>query len=403
MANMEYDIIVVGAGIVGTSMAAYLSQTLAVDTRIALVAPPTPAVDAEPFDARVAALTEASRQLLEQLDVWRNIAGQRACPYRDMQVWDGEGSGHIEFNAADVGRDSLGHIVEHRVLNQALERALELTRVQRWQQPVSALLRDNHGAVSGVELDSGETLAAPLTIAADGARSKLRELAGIAERQWPYQQSAIVATVRCEKPHEFTARQRFMSTGPLALLPLIATPDASSGHHCSIVWSADQGFADTLMAQNDASFCTSLERHFEGRLGVIEHVSKRHAFALHQRHAKQYVQPGLALIGDAAHSIHPLAGQGVNLGLLDVACLGHELQRAGARGLTTDEYSTLRRYERQRMGHNLTMMAAMESFKRVFGSRQPALTLMRNRALSGVNSQTALKSFLAQQAMGVSL
>ncbi|WP_339897409.1 UbiH/UbiF/VisC/COQ6 family ubiquinone biosynthesis hydroxylase [uncultured Gilvimarinus sp.] len=403
MANMDYDIIVVGAGIVGTSMAAYLSQTLAADTRIALVAPAAPIADAEPFDARVVAMTEASRQLFEQLDVWRNIAGQRACPYRDMQVWDGEGSGHIEFNAADVGRDSLGHIVEHRVLNQALERALELTRVQRWQQPVSALLRDNNGAVSGVELDSGETLAAPLTIAADGARSKLRQLAGITERQWPYQQSAIVATVRCEKPHEFTARQRFMSTGPLALLPLIEAPGASSGHHCSIVWSADQGFADTLMAQDDASFCASLERHFESRLGVIEHVSKRYAFALHQRHAKQYVQPGLALIGDAAHSIHPLAGQGVNLGLLDVAGLGHELQRAGARGLATGEYSTLRRYERQRMGHNLTMMAAMESFKRVFGSRQPALTLMRNRALSGVNSQPALKSFLAQQAMGLSL
>ncbi|BFM22245.1 UbiH/UbiF/VisC/COQ6 family ubiquinone biosynthesis hydroxylase [Gilvimarinus japonicus] len=404
MVSTNYDIIVVGAGIVGTSIAAHLSQTLAPHTRIALVAPAAqPAIDPEPFDPRVVALTDASRQLLEQLGVWRSVAEQRACPYRDMHVWDGEGAGHIEFSAHDLGRDTLGHIVEHRVLNQALERALELTAVERWQQPVSALLRQPDGSINGVELSTSETLQAPLIIAADGARSPLRKMAAIDERQWSYQQSAIVATVRSQAPHGLVARQRFMNTGPLALLPLIDTPQASDGHHCSIVWSADQAFADSLMALDDTEFCQALERHFERRLGTIEHVSTRHAFTLHQRHATRYAQPGLALVGDAAHSIHPLAGQGVNLGLLDVACLTRELQRAQERGLSTGEYATLRRYERQRMGHNLTMMAAMEGFKRLFGSRQPGLTLLRNRALSSVNTLPALKNLLAQQAMGLSL
>ncbi|WP_049723244.1 UbiH/UbiF/VisC/COQ6 family ubiquinone biosynthesis hydroxylase [Gilvimarinus polysaccharolyticus] len=402
MAN-EFDIIIVGAGINGASLALSLSRCLTPQTRIALVAPPPVPHQPEPFDPRVVALTAASQQLLQQLGLWHHIAEQRACPYHDMQVWDGEGLGHIEFSAAELGCDNLGHIVEHRVLNQALEHALTLTQVSRWEQPVTALLRTEQQRCSGVELASGETLSAALTIAADGAQSPLRQLAGFNERQWSYQQSAIVATVRCEANHDGVARQRFMRTGPLALLPLIDTPEASNGQHCSIVWSADQAFADILMALDDAAFCQTLERHFERRLGAIEHVSQRHAFALHQRHATAYVQPGLALIGDAAHSIHPLAGQGVNLGLLDVACLSDELQRAQSRGVSMAEHATLRRYERQRMGHNLTMMAAMESFKRLFGTRQPSLTLLRNRALNGVNNLPALKNLLAQQAMGLSL
>jgi 2-octaprenylphenol hydroxylase len=403
VAKPDYDVIIVGAGIVGASTAVQLSQTLGPDTRIALVAPTPPAIaQPEPFDPRVVALTAASRQLLTQIGVWPDVSGQRACPYHHMHVWDGEGSGHIEFAAAELGRDNLGHIVEHRTLNSALERALALTQVTRWTQPVKALQRTG-SRIHGVTLASDDTLHAPLVIAADGARSPLRELAAIGEREWSYRQSAIVATVRTQHPHDFTARQRFMPTGPLALLPLCETPEARSGHHCSIVWSADQPLADSLMALDDADFCQALERHFERRLGAIEHVSQRHTFALHQRHAKHYVQPGLALVGDAAHSIHPLAGQGVNLGLLDVACLARELQRAQRRGLSTAEYATLRRYERQRMGHNLAMMAAMESFKRLFGTRQPGLTLLRNYALSGVNTLPALKNQLAQQAMGLSL
>lgn len=403
MAKPDYDVIVVGAGIVGASMAVQLSQTLGPDTGIALVAPtPSAIAEPEPFDPRVVALTAASQQLLEQMAVWPDVHDQRACPYQRMHVWDGDGSGHIEFAAAELGRDNLGHIVEHRTLNSALERALALTQVTRWTQPVKALQRTGN-RICGVTLASGDALYAPLVIAADGARSPLRELAAIGERQWSYRQSAIVATVRTEQPHNFTARQRFMPTGPLALLPLCETPEDHSGYYCSIVWSADQAFADSLMRLDDASFCQALEHHFERRLGAIEQLSQRHTFALHQRHAKQYVRPGLALVGDAAHSIHPLAGQGVNLGLLDVACLADELQRAQTRGLSTGEYATLRRYERQRMGHNLAMMAAMESFKRLFGSRQPGLTLLRNYALSGVNSLPALKNLLAQQAMGLSL
>jgi len=238
-----------------------------------------------------------------------------------------------------------------------------------------------------------------LLIAADGARSRVRDLAGFATREWDYGQRAIVATVRTRKAHEFTAWQRFMRTGPLAFLPLC---EAGDDHLASIVWSAETQFAEELMQLDEKRFCARLGEAFEYRLGEIDAVSQRFAFPLRQRHAKTYAQAGIVLVGDAAHNIHPLAGQGVNRGLLDVATLHQEILRALARDLPLADYSILRRYQRARLGSNLSMMSAMESFKRLFGSRSLAINWLRNTGLRQVDAIVPLKKFIISAALGKS-
>lgn len=404
-AGHRADIIVVGAGLVGSACVAALTRGGFAGLRVCWVAPaaPEPALAPEGpdrFDTRVVALTEASRQLLENLGAWSALPAGRACPYTHMHVWDGEGTAAIDFDSAELGVPALGHIVENGLLSRALTGVLPGGEpLRRYRQTVVKLLRAGD-AVSGVELDDGTRLEAPLVIAADGAASPLRALAELPVREWSYRQKALIATVRMEKPHQHTAWQRFMATGPLAFLPL-SDPDAGEQHYCSIVWSADTPFADVLMAEDDSRFCRTLARAFEERLGAVMAVGRRHAIALRQRHARRYYVPGLVLVGDAAHSIHPLAGQGVNLGLLDVQCLAAELQRALGRGLGPGELATLKRYQRQRMTHNLTMMAAMETFKRSFGARQPALVWGRNRALALAAGLPPVKNALARFAMGM--
>lgn len=406
--HQSADIIVVGAGIVGTACVAALTHTARQPgpCRVFWVAPPAPEAPAgadtgpHSFDVRVVALTEASRQLLDNLGVWPAVTAARACPYTHMHVWDGEGSAAIDFDSAELRTPALGHIVENRVLTRALTGVLPQGEpLVRFTQKVASLQRGCSGQVTGVVLEDGTALNAPLVIAADGARSPLRAMAELPVREWSYGQKAIIATVQTENPHQHTAWQCFMATGPLAFLPL---SDGTTGpqHYSSIVWSADTPFADKLMAEADSDFAHTLARAFEQRLGAVTAVGKRYAIALEQRHARRYFAPGLVLVGDAAHSIHPLAGQGVNLGLLDVACLLDELQRATRRGLTFGDTAALKRYQRQRMTHNLTMMAAMESFKRSFGARRPEIVWARNRALSLAAGLPLVKNALARYAMG---
>lgn len=400
----HFDLIIVGAGLVGASLACAIAQLDAAQSlRIAVIeAGQFPArYTGQDFDPRVVALTHASENLLKKIGCWDEIANERVCAYREMKVWDGEGTAAIEFDCAEVQQDHLGHIVENSlIVAQLRKRMAELSNIELIQPAAVTGLELPQDKYSSVRLllNNGSEISGSLLIAADGAQSSLRELAGFATREWDYNQQAIVTTVRTARPHEFTAWQRFMHTGPLAFLPLQQAGDA---HQCSIVWSADNELAQELMSLDDAQFCTRLTAAFEARLGEVTECDKRYVIPLRQRHATTYIKKGIALVGDAAHNIHPLAGQGVNLGLLDVIALTNEIERALTRGLLLDDASILRRYQRQRLAGNLGMMSAMEGFKRLFGSRSLAINWLRNTGMRQLNSISGIKKIIVNAALGV--
>ena len=396
---MQADLIIVGAGMVGSALALALQEqgldVLLVDGGPLSVKPFEPHAAFEP---RVSALSVASQRILDRLGVWDGIAARRACPYGEMQVWDGSGTGQIHFSAGSVHAESLGHIVENRVVQDALLERLHDSPIgllpgARLEQ----LRRSGDGWL--LSLSDGRELRAPLIIAADGANSAVRRLAGCATREWDYLHHAIVTSVRCSKPHQSTAWQRFTDDGPLAFLPL-AGP--AGEHWCSIVWSVTPPEAERLMALDEAAFRRALGFAFEHRLGEVLHADTRLCIPLRQRHAKRYVEEGLALIGDAAHSIHPLAGQGVNLGFLDVAVLTEVLLHAAQRGERLSDVKVLSRYERRRMPHNLAMMAAMEGFERLFQADPLPVRWLRNSGLNWVDALPEAKALFVRQALGLS-
>ena len=282
-----------------------------------------------------------------------------------MTVWDAEGTGGIEFDRDDVNAPALGHIVENRaIVNALLEQLAGCADVTTYSgRPLLDCRRTEADPPMVVQLESGITLAADLVVAADGANSRVRDMMSFATREWDYGHCAIVTTVQVEHSHQDTCWQRFLISGPLAFLPLCGE---GGRHYCSIVWSVQEPLVDDLMRLDDAAFCAALESAYEGRLGKIVGCSGRFAFPLRQRHATDYVQAGVALVADAAHTIHPLAGQGINLGLQDVAVLAQELLTGHGKGLKLGDLELLRRYQRRRKGENLMMMAAMDGFKALF-------------------------------------
>jgi 2-octaprenylphenol hydroxylase len=249
-----------------------------------------------------------------------------------------------------------------------------------------------------LELDDGRLVSAPLLVAADGGNSAIRQQFNFPTREWDYGHSAIVTTVETEQVNQQTAWQRFMPTGPLALLPL---DKAGDKHYCSLVWSQESAEAERLMALDDAEFCRELGFASEHCLGKITAVDKRYSIPLRQRHATDYVVERVALLGDSAHTIHPLAGQGVNLGFADVAALVDTLSAAAKRGNDLGSLMTLNKYQRQRKPENLAMMAAMEGFKRLFAADNLALRLLRNIGLSQVDKLKPVKNEIIKQVMGL--
>lgn len=396
--EMRADVLIVGAGMVGSALALALKDSgleiLLLDGSPLSVKPFDPQAAFEP---RVSALSAASQRILERLGVWDGISARRASPYRDMQVWDGSGTGQIHFSAASVHAEVLGHIVENRVVQDAL-----LERLHDCDMGLLANARLEQMRRSGddwlLTLADGRKLRAPLVIAADGANSAVRRLAGCATREWDYLHHAIVTSVRSSRPHQMTAWQRFTDDGPLAFLPLERDGQQD---WCSIVWSTTPEQAQRLMLLDEEDFCRELERAFEGRLGTVLSADSRLCVPLRQRHAKRYVAEGLALIGDAAHTIHPLAGQGVNLGFLDAAVLAEELLHARERGERLADVRVLSRFERRRMPHNLGLMAAMEGFERLFQADSLALRWLRNTGLKSVEQMPEAKALFVRQALGL--
>jgi len=389
---VQYDVVIAGGGMVGATLAALLGQQ---DKRVALLETTWPAAfeSASAYDMRVSALSRASQALLAELGIWERVVAMRAAPYEAMQVWDATGAGQICFNAADLGEADLGHIVENRVIQLAALDALQAYPSVDVHYPASlaSFMRPESGETIQVTLDSGEVLAADLLVGADGARSRVRNLAALDWQVTDYAQKGVVTVAQTALPHQETAWQRFMPSGPLAFLPL---PDA---HYCSIVWTLPADRADTVLGWEEGRFRQELARALDHQLGEVLNIGERGAFPLRGAQAGAYVQARLALVGDAAHTIHPLAGQGVNLGFKDVAALAEALQAAPDVG----SLRVLRRYERGRRGDNVLTQKAMEGFRLLFGNEVPVWQFLRNSGLSTFDKLPVVKYQLARQAMGL--
>jgi 2-octaprenylphenol hydroxylase len=392
--KFDHDVAIVGGGVVGSALACALSD---VGLNVALIDALTPV----PYDAkaevdlRVFALSVASRHILEALQVWDTVAAARVSPYREMRVWDAGGKGRIHFDSADLGQAELGYIVENVLLQHALWARLTGDSQVRMIHPAKAASLSLDDESATLTLDAGQRLKVRLVVAADGAGSATRTLAGIEVDNLLYDQRAVVAHVRTEQLHQATAWQRFLPTGPVALLPL-------ADGRVSVVWSADETEAARILSLPDAGFCGALTTASEARLGQVVTTTRRAAFPLQRLHSREYVRGRFALAGDAAHALHPLAGQGVNLGLLDAAALAQVIAEAARKGRDIGDLGVLRRYERWRKGDNLAMIFALDGFKRLFSNDVAGVSMLRNVGLRAVDRFTPLKHAFVRRAMGLS-
>lgn len=388
----NYDILIVGGGMVGSLLACALGGA---EFKVAVLEHKSPVAPPENgFDQRVSAVTLASVTIFQAVGAWEAMQ-VRAAPVREMRIVDATGTGSVHFNAAEIGEPCLAYILENSVVQAALvERLQRFTNIHSLC-PAEVAGLDIKSGGSTVTLADGRTLGARLIVGADGADSATRHAAGIDTQRLHFDQKGIVATVRTERPHAGTARQRFLPTGPLAFLPL-AEP-----HTCSIVWSADNALADELLALDDAAFTARLRETFGGDLGKIEALGARAAFPLALSHARHYTADGLALIGDAAHTVHPLAGQGVNLGFLDAAALAEVLLDARATKRDIGAHAVLRHYERWRKADNLSMIAVTGGFKYLFGNDLPIVRDLRNLGLDLTDRSSPIKNRIARRAAGL--
>lgn len=400
--SSHYDVAIVGAGLVGQSLAAALCQNASVS--VAVIDPsyragvePESGTAINDFDLRVSALTARTQSFLDRIGAWQHLPAHRARAYHLMEVWDAEGTGRVHFDAADLHAPCLGHIVENRQTLWALQQQLEQSSsVDLMPIAVNAIDNQNADGDTPLFLANGDAISAKLVVGADGAHSRVRQWVGLPTREWDYGHHAIVATVRTEQPLQATAWQRFRQQGPLAFLPM-----PEDEHLASIVWSTLPEEANTLMSLNDQTFCTELGKAFEYQLGRVIDCSPRAVFPLRQRHATRYWADGVVVAGDAAHTIHPLAGQGVNLGFKDVEVLAEEILKAHQRGVSPGHASVLARYQRRREADNLTTMAAMEGFKRLFGADSSVIRLLRNTGMRQFDRWLPLKQHAMLAAMGL--
>lgn len=392
--DQQYDLLIVGGGMVGATIACALGDT---DLRIAVIEQryPEPFEPEQEHDLRVSALSVASENILRAVGAWEGIQGRRACPYQRMKVWESnEQRASSEFNSDHIGHDHLGYIVENRVIQLSLlERLKQFSNIDLIC-PATIVSIDYSPGGSLIQLDSGRQLFAGLLIAADGGMSKVRAAAGIGVHSWDYEQHALVASVITDYSQQDITWQQFTPTGPLAFLPL-------SGNRASLVWYNTPAEVKRLMATNDDAFMTELVATFPSALGQIDCLLERGSFPLRRQHAQQYVKEGVALAGDAAHMIHPLAGQGVNIGLLDAATLAEVIITGYRYGEDISSLELLSDYEKQRRNHNLLMMQVMDSFYRVFSNDFLPLKLLRNIGLGAAERVLPAKNKVMRFAMGL--
>jgi 2-octaprenyl-3-methyl-6-methoxy-1,4-benzoquinol hydroxylase len=345
-------------------------------------------------DIRVSALSIATQRMLEKVGAWQGILDRRACPYRQMLVWDGEAAGRTHFRASDIGAPELGHIVENRVLQLALLDVIKAADSVDYRCPTS--LVSYHGSAEHIscELSAGQgVITTRLLVGADGARSTVRDLAGIGVDRSPYPHHALVATVATELPQQDITWQRFQPTGPQAMLPL-------TGHRASMVWYHTAEEVQRLKGLSDADFIEALQNAFPAELGPVRAVLERSSFPIVKAHAHHYVTERIALIGDAAHTVHPLAGQGVNLGMLDAAALAQVLLESVDTGQDLGSRRVLRRYERWRRGENALMISILDGFYHAFKPQPGMVQGVRSAALNIADRAGPVKSLVMRYAMG---
>ncbi|TAA28120.1 UbiH/UbiF family hydroxylase [Pseudoxanthomonas winnipegensis] len=385
------DVIVVGGGVVGAACALGLARR---GLDVVLVEGQAPAPwSAQTPDLRVYAFAPDNAALLQRLGVWDAVRGARAQPYRRMRVWDAAGGGELVFDADRLGRRELGWLIEHGLLADRLWAALPAAGVQlRCPARVEAMEQDATGV--RLTLDDGARLEARLAIAADGAASTLRQLAGLGTQGHDYGQQGVVGYIRSERPHEDTAWQRFLPTGPLAVLP--CTQGRSS-----IVWTLPQAEAARVLALEEAAFSRELTLAFGGRLGELVVDSPRAAFPLRLQLAREYVEGRVLLLGDAAHAVHPLAGQGVNLGLRDVAGLLDSVAQAQARQAPWDGAHRLQRWARTRLSENTVAAYTFHGINRLFSTDELHTTLARGPLLGLAGRLPPLTDLLWRRAAGL--
>lgn len=388
------DVAIVGGGMVGLALACGLQGS---GLRVAVLEQqaPTPVSDDAAPQLRVSAINAASEKLLTHLGVWSAITSRRVSCYHGMEVWDKDSFGRIDFDDASLGYSHLGHIVENGVIQQALwEKARQCAdvtlRVPATLQQVA--WGENEAFIT---LSDGDMLTARLVVGADGANSWLRNKADIPLTFWDYQHHALVATIRTSEPHQTVARQVFHNESILAFLPL-ADP-----HLCSIVWSMPPEEAQRMQQASETDFNQALCVAFDNRLGLCRVESERQLYPLTGRFARQFAGHRLALTGDAAHTIHPLAGQGVNLGFMDAAELITELRRLHREGKDIGQHMYLRRYERSRKHSAAMMLAGMQGFRELFTGVHPAKKLLRDIGLKLADTLPGVKPQLLREAMGL--
>ncbi len=391
MSVQRFDLIIVGGGMVGLCLACALRES---GLRVVVLERGASSLrHSLGRDCRVSAIVRGNQLALQGIGAWPYIE-PLAEPILGMQVWDAWHPGGITFDAAEIDAPALGWLVENSVLQDGLRQAMgEMIECWSPARPV-ALWRQK--GLQWLRLEDGRQLAAPLVVGADGARSWVRQQAGIGVWGRDYRQRGIVATIRLRQPHHGMASQRFLPTGPLAVLPM-------QGRLASIVWSASEALAEELMQMDDEAFRDALYAHFGPVFGEIEEVGQRAAFPLRAQLARHLVRSRLALIGDAAHCIHPLAGLGVNLGLRDAMVLAQEIVDAHRFGEDWGEMQVLAQYPRLRLPDVLATMAAMEGFHRLFTSHFPGLPFLRGVGMRCVGNAGLLKQMLMQQSTGIAL
>ena len=390
---LSYDLTIVGGGMVGLTLAASLAKS---KLNIAIIENNEVKSLSDAPATRVSAMSAASRTLFEKTDVWQYIDPNRITPYDTMYVWEKDSFGKIAFDAEQVDASQLGYIIENEQIQHALLTAVQKQSNVTFYSPdklTNIALGDGEAWLT---LESGKNITTKLVVGADGANSWVRNKVDIPLTHWDYNHHALVATVKTDLAHEHCARQVFTPDGPLAFLPLFEKD------LCSIVWSVPPERAKQLQALSDAEFNKQLTRTFDNRLGFCELQSERNSFPLTMRYARDFAKHRIALIGDAAHTIHPLAGQGVNLGLLDAVSLAQCIVENSEADKDIGVYANLRQFERWRKTEAAQMVASMEMLKQLFHGDNPIQKTARDLALIFADNISPLKKQFIKQAMGLS-